>query len=82
MRSSVRVLLPCTCAMALIGPPHDPLMISTQHGRAKLGEHSVRCIRGSSLTTVELATIFEVNPKVIANVRDGTTWKHVSDSAT
>jgi len=27
-------------------------------------------------------TIFEVNPKVIANVRDGTTWKHVSDSAT
>lgn len=57
-------------------------MISTQHGRAKLGEHSVRCIRSSSLTTVELATIFEVNPKVIANVRDGTTWKHVSDSAT
>ena len=52
-------------------------MRGTKHGRAKLDEISVKIIRTSPLSIQELAVIFEVAPKVIANARDGTTWKHV-----
>lgn len=56
-------------------------MRGVMHGRAKLTAAIVALIRVSPLTIGELAKIFEVDPKVITNARDGTTWGHVNASS-
>lgn len=49
----------------------------TLNGRAKLTDARVRAIRGSRLSTLELAEKHKISPSSVRNVRAGKTWRHV-----
>lgn len=48
------------------------------HGRAKLTEEDVRVIRADKRTgKIALANLFGVDPKVIYNIKNMLSWKHI-----
>lgn len=47
-------------------------------GVARLTEDGVRQIRGSDLSSAELARLFGVAPRTIRDVRSGKQWSHVN----
>jgi hypothetical protein len=50
----------------------------SNNGRAKLNDEKVREIRLSDLSISELSRIFNVDRKVIRDVKNFITWKHVN----
>lgn len=52
--------------------------IGEKHGRSKLTEQEVREIKFiKSLNNKTLSYIYNVDPKVIRNIKSGKSWKHV-----
>lgn len=49
----------------------------SNHCRAKVNEEDVFEIRASEKTTNELAEIYNVTPRAIAQIKDRTNWKHL-----
>jgi hypothetical protein len=51
-----------------------------KHGHSKLNEQSVLLIRGSELTNDELSILLKVDRKTIKRVREGKSWKSVTQT--